>query len=290
MSKKLVSVVIPAYNCADTICEALESVFNQTYSNLEIIVINDGSTDETKHILQEFSSKIIYLEHENGGPGSARNKGIRVSRGDYIAFLDADDILAPNKIELQLGCFSAFPEVGLVFSDFSTFNQHGVIKDLYMSDYFEVFRRCRIKKEDIFSQGIDNKNNFFSLDASRIMFLGNIVLPSTALISRGCINKVGLFNEKYKYNSEYELFLKMSKEFKFGFVGSALTKYRSWKGNFSKRQNNMDSACEITSIIKIFIDGNKDFYENNSAICKTRLSDLRFQIALANILDGSSSI
>ena len=105
MSKKLVSVVIPAYNCADTICEALESVFNQTYSNLEIIVINDGSTDETKHILQEFSSKIIYLEQENGGPGSARNKGIRVSRGDYIAFLDADDILAHNKIELQLGCF-----------------------------------------------------------------------------------------------------------------------------------------------------------------------------------------
>lgn len=98
----LVSVVIPFYNRVDWLCEAIESVLNQTYDNFEIIVVNDGSTEKMDDFLYKYGDKIIYRYKENGGAATARNLAMEIATGDYIAFLDSDDIWLPEKTEKQI--------------------------------------------------------------------------------------------------------------------------------------------------------------------------------------------
>jgi glycosyltransferase involved in cell wall biosynthesis len=98
----LVSVVIPFYNRVDWLCEAVESVLNQTYDNFEIIVVNDGSTEKMDDFLYKYGDKIIYKYKENGGAATARNLALEIATGDYIAFLDSDDMWLSNKTEKQI--------------------------------------------------------------------------------------------------------------------------------------------------------------------------------------------
>ncbi|MBV5339621.1 MAG: glycosyltransferase family 2 protein [Deltaproteobacteria bacterium] len=99
----LVSIIIPTYNNNPVVCQAIDCSLNQTYGNLEIIVVDDGSTDNTEQLLNEkYKGRIIYVHQKNRGPGSARNTGIRHSSGKYVQFLDADDLLDPDKIRIQI--------------------------------------------------------------------------------------------------------------------------------------------------------------------------------------------
>ncbi|MDB4224838.1 glycosyltransferase [Granulosicoccus sp.] len=104
----LVSVVIPAYNCELYVADTLKSVINQTYQSIEIIVINDGSTDETLTVLRHFKNQIRIIDQSNHGVANARNVGIAIARGEFVAFLDADDQWAPTKLEVQLGSLNGF--------------------------------------------------------------------------------------------------------------------------------------------------------------------------------------
>lgn len=100
--KQKISVIIPFYSHKEWLEEALESVFAQTYDNLEVILINDGSTEDISDLTEQYKEKIIYVEQENKGAAAARNRGIERATGEYIAFLDADDLWVPDKIEVQL--------------------------------------------------------------------------------------------------------------------------------------------------------------------------------------------
>src|SRR5215831_9468158 len=112
----IVSVVIPTYNNARFLPEALDSLLGQTYRDFELIVVDDGSTDDTLEVLKPYRHLIRYVRKENGGPASARNLGIRHASGELIAFQDADDIWLPDKLQLQVDYLREHPEVGLVFS------------------------------------------------------------------------------------------------------------------------------------------------------------------------------
>jgi glycosyltransferase involved in cell wall biosynthesis len=114
-AKPLVSVVIPAYNCSRYIGEALESIFAQDCPDTEIIVVNDGSTDDTGKVLSAFEPRIRVVEQANAGAAAARNNAIREARGKYIAFLDADDLWLPGKLITQVRYLDNHPEVGLVY-------------------------------------------------------------------------------------------------------------------------------------------------------------------------------
>lgn len=115
----LVSVVIPAYNAVETIIACVKSVLEQTYKYIEIIVIDDGSTDATRRVLEEYQrvvciSNLQIISQENSGPSKARNLGIKLAKGEFIAFLDADDLWVPTKIEKQLHVFEMYPSATLV--------------------------------------------------------------------------------------------------------------------------------------------------------------------------------
>ena len=101
-SRPLVSVVIPTYNRAHTLCAAIDSILAQAYEPIEIIVVDDGSTDDTAHVLRQYEGKIQYIRQTNAGPAAARNTGIRNSRGELIAFLDSDDLWTPHRLEVQV--------------------------------------------------------------------------------------------------------------------------------------------------------------------------------------------
>ncbi|NJN90071.1 MAG: glycosyltransferase [Leptolyngbyaceae cyanobacterium SL_5_14] len=120
-----VSVVIPAYNCAEYIAETIESVLNQTYHDYEIIVVDDGSTDATREVVKGYGDRLQYTYQQNQGAAAARNRGIRLARGELIAFLDGDDLFLPNKLAAQVACFDANPSVGMVKTGWQIIDQHG---------------------------------------------------------------------------------------------------------------------------------------------------------------------
>lgn len=109
-----VSVVIPTYNCGRYVAEAVQSAFAQTIRPLEIIIVDDGSTDDTQGRLQPYMGEIVYRFQRKSGVSAARNLGIELARGDYVAFLDADDVWHPRKLEYQMRAFSSHPDLGVL--------------------------------------------------------------------------------------------------------------------------------------------------------------------------------
>ncbi len=144
-AKPLVSVIIPAYNAQDMIGETLDSILAQTYRNLEIIVVDDGSTDQTAQVVQGYGSRVLYYYQKNsGGCAVPRNTGIERSSGDFLCFIDADDLMAPDRVALQVAFMERYPRVGLVFSDYRNFNQDG----LYSESHFQTCPRLRPQLRD----------------------------------------------------------------------------------------------------------------------------------------------
>jgi glycosyltransferase involved in cell wall biosynthesis len=165
----LISIVIPAYNAERTILETIASVQEQTFSDFEIILINDGSTDRTLELLQTVQDdRLKIFSYENGGLPIARNRGISHSAGEFIAFIDADDLWTPDKLELQLAALQQHPEAGVAYSwtyfkfdkeeysyaDNSTFFEGNVYADLLIRNFLHNGSNPLIRKEAIESVGL----------------------------------------------------------------------------------------------------------------------------------------
>ena len=175
----LVSVVIPAYNAENTIIECLKSVKEQTYTNLEVIVINDGSKDNTAGILETYKKEnkdfpLIIYTIKNSGPATARNIGIKHSRGKYIAFLDSDDKWLPTKIEKQIYYLEKYPEINLLGCDYTIGKSSRTDKDgiMFISKRQLLFKNpfptpCVILRKQIiqdnlyFSEGKKFSEDYF---------------------------------------------------------------------------------------------------------------------------------
>ena len=117
MTEKLVSVVIPTWNRASLVCDAIDSILAQDWRALQIIVVDDGSTDDTSHVLARYGDAIEYFYQPNAGQASARNLALEQARGEFISFLDSDDIWLPHKLRQEMEVFDRLPEAGTVFSD-----------------------------------------------------------------------------------------------------------------------------------------------------------------------------
>ena len=128
------SVIIPTYNCAPYLAEAIDSVLLQAGVNMEIIVVDDGSTDHTKDVVEKYGDRITYITQVPGrGASAARNLGIRHASGEWIAFQDADDIWVPEKLSQQLDALQKYPDARLVFADTLVFRDGVVVQDSLVS-------------------------------------------------------------------------------------------------------------------------------------------------------------
>ena len=200
---KKVSVIIPAYNKADLTVKTVESVLKQTYQNIEIIVIDDGSCDHTKKALTGFGDRIRYVCKPNGGACGARNMGIKISTGDYVAFLDCDDLYEPNKIELSVNYLERNPHFGFVHTSSYFINEEDKIVGYYSHQ--------KSKKQGWIAQRL---------------ILGNFVCNSTVVVRQSCLVKAGFFDETIFTPADWDLWMRLAEIAQVGFINLPLTLYR----------------------------------------------------------------
>jgi glycosyltransferase involved in cell wall biosynthesis len=204
-----VSVIIPAFNSSPFIAATVWSVLDQTYGNIEIIVVDDGSTDATLDVLREFGDRIKALTKSNGGPASARNFGIRNASGEFIAFLDADDLWMPEKLAEQVAFMQSHPEVGMTFSEAFMFEEVALQRQL-----------C-------------GKIGFTGETSFCFLLLGDHIPNSTVLIRRECVDKIGWLNESRDLIAveDYEYWLRLAKVFPIKAIAKPLAYYRVHSNN-----------------------------------------------------------
>jgi len=210
-----ISVVIPAYNAARYVAEAVDSVLAQSLPPREVIVVDDGSTDDTEAVVRRFQDRVRYVRQPNGGSAAARNRGIREARGELIALLDADDVWFPEKLKKQWECLRDHPEAGLVHTNFYYCDENGDERVL------GVLGRERVGR------------------CYEIMFQDNGINNSTTLIRRECFDRVGLFDESFKTCQDYDLYLRMSRYYEFAFLDEPLAVYRRHDSNITNDNSRM---------------------------------------------------
>ena len=232
MTNGLVSVIIPTYNRARLVGAAIESALAQDYPNLEILVIDDGSKDDTREMLARAygsNPKVRSLHKANGGVSSARNLGIRESRGEFIAFLDADDVWLPGKVSLQLECLRHFPEAGMVWTEMAAVDgADRLVHERYLRKMYSAYKYYPTARQ-LFAKGLQEARiggfDAFCGDIFSPMVLGNLIHTSTALLRRERLTKVGFFNEAYKTGEDYPFHLKTCKEGPVAFVDAVTIRY-----------------------------------------------------------------
>lgn len=230
-SLPLVTVVIPTYNCAQYIGETLKSVLSQEYSRLEVIVVDDGSTDNTKDVVKTFdSNRVTYLYQANsGGPSGPRNKGIQQARGRYIALIDSDDIMLPGKIERAVRMLGQEPQLGLVFTDFVRFDEMigqypGAFLDTY--HYFSKLSKKQVEESEYI---IRAEAAYDGLISENYIGLSGVVMPKEVF------SRIGVFDESISGPEDYDMWLRITSAYDIGFIDMIGHRYRVRSGGITGR-------------------------------------------------------
>lgn len=205
-----VSIVIPSYNSEDTILETLESVFSQTYQDFEVIVVDDNSTDNSVKLIEQHfpDTSIIVKDDSNKGVSATRNFGINQAKGQYIAFLDADDVWLPTKLQAQIASLDN-------------------CRWSYCNSYYFGYRQDGTKKRSDLS-------NLYSGHIFEHLLLDNFLTTSTILIEKRLLEAHGLFDENYKILEDWKLWLDIAKSEPIAYVEEPLAKYRVTPGSTSR--------------------------------------------------------
>ena len=230
----MISVIIPTYNSCKYLCEAIDSVLKQTCTDYEILVVDDGSTDDTKAVLASMFPAVAYYRVDHKGVSHARNFGISKARGDLIAFLDADDRWLPEKLEKQAAQFGLDETVGLVFTENYFFHEQEISK-------FTANKRSRLMHGNIV----------------RNIFLKSYVVTSTVMVRKSVFDRVGLFEEELSVAEDDNMWMRIGMKYSIVLLDEKLVQYRTTLGSLGSDFN------------ALIIGGNKQI-----EILKTRYSDL----------------
>ena len=205
-----VSVVIPVFNGTNFLTEAINSVLSQTFTDYEVLVVDDGSTDGTWEIMQSYGDRIRGFRKPNGGVASALNLGIKEMRGRWFAWLSHDDLWLPEKLERQVAFLKAHPQFKACYTDFIIINDKG--ERLHVIDTPWYPREQAIRE----------------------LFRGVYINGSTIFIERSCFDQVGLFSEKWRYNQDTQMWLRLLRHFEIGRVAEKLVKQRVHRAQESR--------------------------------------------------------
>jgi glycosyltransferase involved in cell wall biosynthesis len=201
-----VSVIIPTYNRAHLISETIKSVLDQTFQDFEIVVIDDGSTDNTREVVDSFQDpRIRYIYQDNQGAVVARNNAILASKGEYISYLDSDDALMENALEKHVEVLDRHPEVAFSYGQVYNVDENGRIINLYKPPYKHSY--VREGKEEI-----------------RDLIFGNYISAET--IRRSCLDEAGGFDTAFIVAEDRELWVRLAKRWSVAYIAEPLIKYR----------------------------------------------------------------
>jgi len=218
-----VSVIIPTFNCARFLDRAFRTVFAQTYKDYEIIVVDDGSTDETQHVIAQYEAKVHYLYQLNRGPASARNLALSAASGEFVAYLDADDMWYPHKLERQVAFLDAHKECGLVHGDMTVID--AMDQPLYLR----------------FNQ--ETQREIPSGHCVMVLLRWNHVQTPTVLERRDSIERAGKFDERLRIIEDgFHWILVAMAGIAFGYIDEPLAFYRRRADSLSSNQRQMAEA------------------------------------------------
>ncbi len=254
---ELVSIIIPTYNRCDLIIDTIHSVLAQTYENIEVLIVDDGSTDDTeKRIITIKDSRVRYFRlHHFGYPAPARNHGIKMARGNYIAFLDSDDVWFPRKIETQMRDFELNPNLLAIASNFV---------------YFQGDRKpvLKIKNDQIVS--FDD------------ILAHNIIVNSSVVFKREIVEKVGFLNESATFKSvedcDYWLRILRWQDRSILVLRQPLVKYRIHQANISQQQQALAPLTEIKRLLQVYKQYMQDPQVKVENAIKSKLAYARFYL------------
>jgi glycosyltransferase involved in cell wall biosynthesis len=263
-----VSVIIPAYNCEQYVAEALDSVFAQTLYPHEIFVVDDGSTDGTRRVLDAYIPQIIYVYQHNRGAAAARNNAIRRATGDFIAFLDADDLWLPEMLASQIDCFRKHPTCGLVYTDMKMFDASGIIHES-VRDWLGMSMPVGYVFPELFWE--------------------TLFCPSSVLCRRECFDEVGLFDDTLRHGDDYQMWLRIARRFELGCVDKPLMMYRQHPEMLTRRvgQKLINGMPWETRILRSVLDLHPEIIEElgERTVCR-RLAKPYFYLACGAIASG----
>lgn len=204
MDPPLVSVLLPVFNRVGSIARAIESVFAQTYRNLELILIDDGSNDGTSAVLERYRDRATIVRQDNLGPYSARNLALRYAVGDLIAFVDSDDAWLPDKLERQVPLMR--PGIGLVYGDIEIVTAP---RDDAPRNGRTGFQRVRPHRGDVLKR----------------LVWGNFVPTCTVLVRRSALEEIGGFSEEMRISADYLAWFRIARRYRFDFVDAPVALY-----------------------------------------------------------------
>ena len=226
-----VSVIVPTYNQAPFVAATVESALAQTYPNVEIIVVNDGSTDDTQSVLAAYSGRIHYVYQENKGLSGARNTGFLASHGDYLLFLDSDDLIHPDKLALHMSLMETEPDFGLSYSAWQQIDESGA----------QILGEVRPNRQGQLLKELLLRRFFF--------------FASATVIRRACLEEAGLFDESLRWGEDADMWLRLARAgYAFGYLDQPLLQYRIHAQSMTARVSPQQVQGWLAVLNKFFAD------------------------------------
>ena len=227
-----VTVIIPSYNCKAYIAETIDSILNQTFRDIELIVVDDGSTDRTQEIVESYGEPVRLIRQTNARVCAARNRGIREAKGEFICLMDHDDYWYPEKLLRQIEEFTRHPEAGVIYSTFIRWHQD---KDGYFPPPAS-YDRTSIP---------DDTDPEFSGWIYHQFLLDCWMLTSSAMFRREVFEKCGMFDEALPYSEDWELWLRISREYPMMQLRRPATLYRQHPLQGNRIVRDIDYRTEL---------------------------------------------
>jgi glycosyltransferase involved in cell wall biosynthesis len=289
-----ISVIIPTYNCAAYLQQAVRSVLEQTYAAHEVIVVDDGSTDDTAAVIHPFGRGIRYVRTANGGAAAARNTGLELVSGDCVAFLDADDGWYPRKLEAQAMVLRTQPEVQAVCCDFGLVSERGEpLQPRYIKQKYRVFSAYRLDWPAMFPQRsrletiVDETGGpavVYHGDVRRALFLGNFVNTSSILLKRDAVDGVGRFTRGRRTQEDYEFWLKLAARGPLAFLDLPLLFFRRRPNQLTSDDQKLRVASDTADVVSAAAAEVRAVF--GDAIVNRRLGDRYRALAMAELGAG----
>jgi glycosyltransferase involved in cell wall biosynthesis len=311
----MVSVVIPTHNRAHMVGQAIDSVLQQTLSDVEIIVVDDGSTDDTEERVLSYGDRVHYVRTQNGGVAHARNVGMRHARGRYLTFLDSDDQLYPYALELQSALLGRHPEVGLVCAEMSGFDDHGFFERYHLQAYHRsAYRDPAITYDTIFDsrrplpEAVHLPNALMGEDpgvVDRKAYFGNVfdtyllnlvLCQNTVMVRREIVAAVGERNVHVKHWQEVDYLLKITRRHTVCFADVPTYKLRYHDGQISTTARIdgkyvwMRKQQILLRVVKRHALADRDYYLKHKRRIDRQLAHLHRAVAVPMLMHDGDAV
>ena len=305
----MVSVIVPTYNRAGLISQAIDSVLRQTYSDFELIVVDDGSTDDTEAVVRAYGDRVRYIWTPNGGTGHARNVGTQHARGNYLTFLDSDDLLYPYALEFETALLDRFPGVAMVCAEVTGFDDHEFVERYHLKRYHEsTYRNPTITYDTIFASSLllsetgTVPEGVLREDPSireRRAYCGNIfdvylmhtvLFQNSAMLRREVVEEIGPRNEQVYCFEELDYLIRLSRHHDILFADVPTYKLRYHVGRIyttareDGKANWLRKQRVLLRVMKRHILADHAYYQRHRARLDRRLADLHRAVAVPMLL------